>query len=82
METKITLVLDAQKYHAELDKVIQSARTSAASIASAAATTVFVAHGKKYDMQHRIFKMTDADAAKKILDRTGELAEEYLRKTE
>lgn len=37
METKITLVLDAQKYHAELDKVIQSARTSAASIASAAA---------------------------------------------
>lgn len=48
----------------------------------AAVTTIFVAHEKKYDTQHRIFKMTDADAAKKILDRTGELAEEYLRKTE
>ena len=43
-----------------------------------AATSFFVAHARKSDTHHAIFKRTDADVAKKILERTEQLAEEFF----
>ena len=43
-----------------------------------AVTSFFVANARKSDTHHAIFKKTDTDVAKKIIERTEQLAEEYL----